>query len=381
MKKFIPHRFLSLALMLALALSGVSAFAQLNSKVHGVALDAEGKPIVGATVQMVNVDNGRKFTMKTDKKGEFLSIAISSGKYNTTLIAADGKTLTTANNFPVDPSLEVNELDFNLKKETEERQAQATGQKPVDTSKLTPEQKAQLEAIQKQNEQVKQQNAKIGSLNTMLKEATADLQAKNYDAAMALMKQATAADPNQPLLWGRLGDAESGSKQYKDCATSYSKAIDLETKGTKPNPQVIGAWYNGMGACQAKAGDVPGAVQSFDKSAQTDPAQAGQAYFNEGAVLTNLGKADDANAAFDKAIAADPNRADAYYQKGVNLTAKATTDKSGKIVPAPGTTEALQKYLELDPTGKYAQGAKDLLASFGETVQTSFGTKAKSKKK
>ena len=72
-----------------------------------------------------------------------------------------------------------------------------------------------------------------------------------------------------------------------------------------------------------------------------------------GAVLTNAGKVDDAIAAFDKCIAADPARAEAYYQKGVNLLGKATL-QGDKTVPAPGTVEALQKYLEIAPTGPNA---------------------------
>jgi len=78
-----------------------------------------------------------------------------------------------------------------------------------------------------------------------------------------------------------------------------------------------------------------------------DPAGAGTYYFNLGAILTNANKSDDAIQAFDKAIAADPNRADVYYWKGVNLVAKATTDKTGKVVAASGIEEALNKYLEL----------------------------------
>jgi tetratricopeptide (TPR) repeat protein len=103
-------------------------------------------------------------------------------------------------------------------------------------------------------------------------------------------------------------------------------------------------------------------------------------YYNEGAVLTNQGKPDEANQAFDKAIAAEPTRPDPYYQKGLNLLAKATLGKDGKMIPAPGTAEALNKYLELAPDGKYAQSAKDLLASIGASVQTTFGSQKKGKK-
>ena len=71
-------------------------------------------------------------------------------------------------------------------------------------------------------------------------------------------------------------------------------------------------------------------------------------------MLTNAGKVDDALAAFDKVIAADPNRADAYYWKGVNMIGKATL-QGDKMVAPPGTAEAFQKYLELQPTGTYAE--------------------------
>ena len=90
--------------------------------------------------------------------------------------------------------------------------------------------------------------------------------------------------------------------------------------------------------------------------------------------MTNSGKVDEANAAFDKSIAADPTKADAYYQKGVNLINKATTDpKTGKVIPAAGTEEALNKYLELQPTGQFADGAKSMLQYIGSSIETSYG--------
>ena len=89
---------------------------------------------------------------------------------------------------------------------------------------------------------------------------------------------------------------------------------------------------------------------------------------------------DDALAAFDKVIAADPNKAEAYYWKGVNLIGKATL-QGDKMVAPPGTAEAFQKYLELAPTGSYADAAKQMLASIGASVETGFGNKKKPAKK
>ncbi len=106
------------------------------------------------------------------------------------------------------------------------------------------------------------------------------------------------------------------------------------------------------------------------------PVPRPQAYFNIGAVLTNAGKADDAIAAFDKCIAADPTRAEAYYQKGVNLLGKATL-QGDKTVARAGHCRGLPEVPGIAPTGPNAQSAKDLLASIGSKVETSFGTKKK----
>ncbi len=208
------------------------------------------------------------------------------------------------------------------------------------------------------------------------------------------MNEATQTDPTRDLLWARLGDANLGAgpkqtdtaerqKRYADAVTDYQKAIELKktnmAAGAKPDdPKVLAAYYNNLGQAEARSGQLDEAVKSYDLAAQQNPAGAAQYYYNQGAVLTNVGKVDAANAAFDKAIAADPTKADAYYQKGVNLINKATTDpKTGKVIPAPGTEEALNKYLELQPTGQFADGAKSMLTYIGSSIETSYG---KSKK-
>ncbi len=81
--------------------------------------------------------------------------------------------------------------------------------------------------------------------------------------------------------------------------------------------------------------------------------------------------------AFDKAIAADPKNADAYYLKGSNLIGLAKTDSSNKVIAPPGTAEAFQKYLELQPNGPHAADAKSMLALVGSTLETTYGKKKK----
>jgi hypothetical protein len=62
----------------------------------------------------------------------------------------------------------------------------------------------------------------------------------------------------------------------------------------------------------------------------------------------------------------------------VNLLAKATLDKEGKMIPPAGAKEAIQKYLEIAPTGPNAESAKQLLEAMGQKIETSYG---KGKKK
>jgi tetratricopeptide (TPR) repeat protein len=108
---------------------------------------------------------------------------------------------------------------------------------------------------------------------------------------------------------------------------------------------------------------------------------AAKAYYNLGANLVNTGKSDEAASFFEKAIAADPNYADAHYQLGICLMAKAQVDASGKITPPEGTTDQFQKYLDLKPDGPFAQSSKDMLTQLGAKVSTTYKAPSTSKKK
>jgi tetratricopeptide (TPR) repeat protein len=370
-----------LALLATLCVPAV--FAQATGTVKGVAKDAQGNPIAGATVEWHNIDNGRKYTLKTNKKGEYFSLGIEPGKYKVTL-SLDGKQLDSVNNFPV--QVEESTLDFDEKKS----QAEAAQQQGISPEKL----KQMQEAEAKQ----KQEGNTVKTLNEKLSAANTAMQGGDFDTAINNLNEANQMDPSRDLLWARLGDAYIASapkqtdaaektRRYGEAVTDYQKAIELKQKamqsGTpKPDdPKTLAAYYNNLAQAQAKSGKTDEAIKSYEQAAQHNPAGAAQYYYNEGAVMTNSGKVDEANAAFDKSIAADPTKADAYYQKGVNLINKATTDpKTGKVIPAPGTEEALNKYLELQPNGPYAEGAKSMLQYIGSNIETSFGKKKSTKK-
>ena len=62
-----------------------------------------------------------------------------------------------------------------------------------------------------------------------------------------------------------------------------------------------------------------------------------------------------------KAIEAQPNYANAHFQYALYLISKATRTADGKIVWQPGTVEALQKYLALEPHGEFSDQARRLV--------------------
>jgi tetratricopeptide (TPR) repeat protein len=278
--------------------------------------------------------------------------------------------------------MDENELPFDIKKE-QENAAKGQG--------LSPEQLKQMQEAQAK--QAKEKDT-VKSLNDKLNAAKTAADAGDYDTAIASLNEANQVDPSRDLIWFKLGDyyrlsapkqTDPAEKQKRldSAVAAYQKAVDIKSAVTNdkdPNAtKSLAAYYNNLADALNRAKKTDEAVATYEKAAQIDPSAAAQSYFNIGAVYTNAGKADQANVAFDKCIAADPTRAEAYYQKGLNLLGKATL-QGDKTVAPPGTAEAFQKYLELAPTGPNAQSAKDLLASLGSSVETSFGKKKPAKK-
>lgn len=373
---------LPLLAVLAIALAAPLAHSQTAS-VRGTCKDLDGKPIAGAEVEWDSVDTGRKSVLKTDKKGDYFSLGFTPGKYNIKL-SKDGKELFHINGVVI-ASGDNPANDIDLKKE-QANAAQAQGKSPE-----------QLKAEEEQRQKALKENNTVGQLNAKISDANAAMTAGDFDKAIQTLTEANTIDPTRDLIWARLGDAyrQSAAKQtdldekkkrFQSSVDDYQKAIDLR-KGSEAaakdpdNNKKLAGYYNNMGEADAKMGKLDDAMAAYNQAATLNPEGAATYYFNEGAVLTNAGKVDEAVAAFDKVIAADPNKALAYYYKGINLIGKETLGKDNKPIEPPGTAEAFQKYLELEPNGSQAATAKAMLDHIGAPIETTFGTKKKTTKK
>jgi Tfp pilus assembly protein PilF len=356
---------------------GFTSLAQITA-IEGDVKGDDGKPLVGAVVKIDRFDITAHYKTKTDKKGHYFYNGLPLGSYNVT-IEVDGKDVDQTKGVRSklgDPT----NVSFDLQASKKSREATqaamqdaaAGGGLTKDMERgMTAEQKATLEKTLKEREgQLKQHKELNDSFNVGMT-AIAD---KQYDQAVQALIKASEIGPTELAVWANLADAYmklAGTKtgaEFDDAATkglaAYAKAIELKPEDA--------ATHNNYALALVQAKKIPEAQGELTKAAQLDPTNAGKYYYNLGAVLTNANQGDAAADAFQKAIAADPKYAEAYYQYGVYLVGKAALAADGKVTPVPGTVEAFQKYLELAPTGQFAQPAKDMLATLNASVDVSY---------
>jgi hypothetical protein len=186
------RKHLAIIWSLILGLSSSMAFAQAAGTVKGVCRDAEGNPIAGGVVEYDNLDNGQKYNLKTNNKGEYFSLGVTPGKYKVVLYKTPddqkaGKELFHQAGFPV--QLDENVLDFDLKKEAE---AQAKG-----VGLSAEEMKARQEQQAKQQKEVNT----VKSLQAKLDAANTAIQAKDYETAITNLTEANQIDSTRDVLW------------------------------------------------------------------------------------------------------------------------------------------------------------------------------------
>jgi tetratricopeptide (TPR) repeat protein len=341
------------------------AQAQDTAKIHGHAQDPANAPIANGKVVLTKDGKTPLYTFPTDANGDYKGEGIKPDEYYVMLYATPDKAVDRTENPVKFTTGQDTQQDFDLSR-------------PDYVNKLPPEQKKALEEAKSKNAAILKENANVGKLNDLLKQARTDNQNKKYDDAATAMQQATSMKQDAPVLWLEYGIAQTGQKKYDDAATSLKKALDLDTNSKKPNPEVEAAADNALGEVYASTNKVPDATASYDAAAKLQPTNAGMYYTNETIVLSRSGQSDAVIAAADKAIAADPSRPVPYYLKGQALISKATVDpKTQKIVAPPGTADAYNKYLELAPNGPMAAEAKNILNEIGEKVNSKYNAKGK----
>jgi tetratricopeptide (TPR) repeat protein len=376
----IPSRKLLVALPVTLLFSA-ACWAQTTA-FQGDVKGEDGKGLKDAVVHIDRKDIKGAYKVKTDKKGHYYYGGLPIGTYRIS-VEVDGKERDSIDNVRSklgDPT----DVPFDLK-EAAARAAAAAGTagggaapKEVERGMSAADKAAYEKKLKEQAEKM----SKNKELNDAFNAGVEAQNNKQWDAAIQNFEKAITLDPTQNVIFGRLADAYVSLAQTKTGAdqdaaltkavADYQKAIELKADAPE--------YHNNYALALAKQKKFSEAEAELTKAAQLDPTQAGKYYYNMGAVLVNTGQMDAAGDAFKKALGIDPNYADAHYQYGIYLIGKATTTADGKITPPAGTAEEFQKYLELKPDGPFADSAKAMLQTIGQTVETQFKKQTPKKK-
>jgi tetratricopeptide (TPR) repeat protein len=302
-------RALAFAAM-TLALLAFAAPAQAQGSVKGKVVDAQNKPVEGATITIQEAGGqNRKFTVKSDRRGEFLQIGVAPGKYS---VQADKDKLAQAFDISVAPG-EAKEVNFTLK-------PAAAAEDAV----------KKREAIQ----------AKYTQAGALAKEG-------KHDDALKLMNEIVAELPNCPECYVTIGVINERKKDTDAAEAAYKKAIELKPDSAAPY-QALAGLYN----AQQKFKEAAQMSAEASKRLAADPAGGGASAassFNQGVIAWNASDFEGAKNHFEAAAKADANYADPHFMLGrvyLNL---------GKF---PESMAAFQTYLKIAPTGKDAKEAQ-----------------------
>ena len=352
----------------ALALCAPASWAQASlTRADGRITDA-GKSLPGVQVILSNQDTLQAYRATTDKYGTFSIPEVARGAYIVSILNAAGdklfrKTLqlTSAPDAPIRLDLDISGAPAGA--------PAAPPASPPPAAAPAPE------------------YAKNPELDALIRRYESALRAGDQQAEISALKAIVAADPTRWDFFDALGDAQLTSGDYEYAAESYEKGIQAVQRFLSSNPAnssvilksdrdraqagMVQMLIN-QGNAYLKLKKNSEAIAASAKAAELAPDPAA-AYFNLCVMYYNTQTLDGAVDACNKAIAANPNRADTYFIEGALLFSATKTNKDGSRIVAPGTVEALRKYLQLAPAGAHATEVRQMLEYLGVRAGTSGG--------
>jgi tetratricopeptide (TPR) repeat protein len=320
-------------------------------------LGMDGKPAPDVELVITNTESNKTLSVKTDGKGHYAAAGLSGGKYNIDVnmkgqVVYQSGLMLTSGTAPT--------YDLNLKElvganvEAEAKRAEA--EKAF--ASLKSHYDAGLAAIAQmkdaQAELAKTPKDQQGPVQDKIKQAGTTA-VSELSESLQLMKE---DDNNRSIILARLGEANESMNNWQGAADAYQKAIAL-----KPD---VAANYNNLGNDMAKLGKIDEARAAYQKYVELNPTDAALAWRNFGIVLYQANRMKEAIEPLQKAIQIDPKNAQAWLLLGIALVNTMEFKTVGeKMTPVmqPGTIEAYQKAIELDPNGPVGAQAKQGLES------------------
>jgi tetratricopeptide (TPR) repeat protein len=363
-----------------------AAYAQ-SGVLQGNVFDMTGKPYPDVTIAIKNVENNKEFSAVTDAKGHYTSPGLAPGTYNVDVKGKDkdGKDMLLYQTGIKLAAGTIPAFDINLKELQEQGKLAA-----IEAERKRQEAEVQFQQLKTHYDAgiaaITQMKAAQAKLAAAPKDQQDPIKADINTAGGTAVTELSAAlelekpdDPNRSIVLSRLGEAYESMSKWQDAADTYQKAIALKPDAA-PN-------YNNLGNDLAKLGKVDDARAAYQKYVDLNPTDAALAWRNFGTVLYNSNRMKESIEPLQKATTLDPKNATAWLLLGIALVNTMEFKTEGdKITPVmqPGTVEAYQHAIDLDPTGPIGAQAKDGLASLqamGVGITTKVGEAPKSTKK
>ncbi|MBS1842025.1 MAG: tetratricopeptide repeat protein [Acidobacteria bacterium] len=325
--------------------------------IAGTISDLEGKPWPNYTVT-VESDQGAKTETKTDASGKYNFAQLKAGTYKIFLALPYQKEPYLAGQVKVGGGqivpADLNLLELVAKKNPE--YAAAVKKQAEDLKKMGG-MKAHFEAGDVALNAAKQAKTDYAKAPADQRDALKQTEKENAEKAVTEFEAAKTAAPekdqNLPLIYSRLADAYEEAGRADDAIAAYKTAIEL-----KP----AASFYMNLGGVQGRAGETNDATASFQKAAELDPANAAQAWRNYGIIMYKAQKMVEAIEPLKKSTELDPKNAQTWYLLASCMMADPSiykqTANSIEVNPKPGTLEAFQHAIDLDPNGPWGKEAK-----------------------
>jgi tetratricopeptide (TPR) repeat protein len=332
----------------------------------GTVLDMTGKPYPDVTISIKNTETNKQIDVMTDAKGHYSAPGLSGGTYN---VDVKGKDKDQKDMLLYQTGLKLTAgtsptFDINLKELQEQGKLAA-----VDAERKRQEAELQFQSLKTHYDAgiaaIEQMKAAQTKLTSTPKEQQDPVKAQITQAGGTAVTELSAAlelekpeDPNRSIVLSRLGEAYESMGKWQEAADTYQKAIAL-----KPD---TAANYNNLGNDLAKLGKVDDARTAYQKYVELNPADAALAWRNFGTVLYNSNRMKESIEPLQKATTLDPKNATAWLLLGIAMVNTMEFKTEGdKITPVmqPGTVEAYQHAIDLDPNGPIGAQAKQGLDS------------------
>ncbi len=361
-----------LGVLVLLVLAAASASAQMT--LRGTVYDLEGNPFAGVKVIFRHDDTGATNETTTNEKGEYLQAGLRGGMYTVIFRVNEQDVLTQKLRLPSsgEQTFDVNfkELmaaDIEAQKKREAEQKRFEDMKSAFDAGIAALDQAKQLRNQMQNSPAAQRPALQPQLDQLQQTAIS-----NFEQARQV---AGSEDPNLHLIQAKLGESYEVAGRIEEAIAAYQKAVAL-----KPDEP---AYYNNLGNTLAKAGKIDEARAAYQRSAELNPANAANAWMNLGIVLWQNHRYEEALDPLRKSLEINSKNAQAWYVLGASLVSLMDFKQEGdKMIPVlrPGTIEAYQKCIEVEPNGPFASQAKQALAEL-EAIGVGIDTKISVKKK